>query len=95
MAEYVEKRAYERYDYEAPIEYKHYDKNDYYAAKMYNYSMGGMYFESDYDIQLGANIYIKMNTYSADTPGKVTWCKEYSASDSSYYGVGVQYYENK
>jgi Tfp pilus assembly protein PilZ len=95
MAEYVEKRAYKRYDYEAPIEYKHYDKNDYYAAKMYNYSMGGMYFESDYDIQLGANIYIKMNTYSADTPGKVTWCKEYSASDSSYYGVGVQYYENK
>ncbi len=95
MAEDVEKRDYERYDYEAPIEYKHYDKNEYYAAKMYNYSMGGMYFKSDYDIQLGANIYIKMNTYSADTPGKVTWCKEYSASDSSYYGVGVQYYENK
>jgi Tfp pilus assembly protein PilZ len=95
MAEYVEKRAYERYDYKAPIKYKHYDKNDYYAAKTYNYSMGGMYFECDYDIQPGADIYIKMNNYSADTPGKVTWCKEYSALDSSYYGVGVKYYENK
>jgi len=57
--------------------------------------LGGMYFESDYDIQPGADIYIKMNNYSADTSAKVTWCKEYSASDSSYYGVGVKYYENK
>jgi len=95
MAEYVEKRAYERYYYEAPIKYKHCDKNDYYVAKTYNYSMGGMYFESDYDIQPGADIYIKMNNYSADTHSKVTWCKEYSDSDSSYYGVGVQYYGNK
>jgi len=53
--------------------------------------MGGMYFESDYDVQPGADIYIKMNNYSADTSAKVTWCKEYSASDSSYYGVGVKY----
>ena len=91
MAEYIEKRAYERYDYEAPIGYKYYDKNDYYDAKIYNYSMGGMCFESDYAIQHGADIYIKMNNYSSDASGpeayegyrgKVIWCKEYPASDS-------------
>lgn len=75
------------------------EKSYYTPAKMCNLSDEGMYFESDYALQPGSDIYIKVvsrqdqdlrqvsdNNYKA----KVKWCKEIADSFPSSFGVGVQ-----
>ena len=94
------KRAYSRDAYEAPIMYANYDTENYYQAKMYNSSAGGMYFESDHSIKPKSDICIKMINYRADKSGpeaykayraKVRWCKKIDKGDNSRYGIGIQY----
>ena len=94
------KRAYSRDAYEAPIMYANYDTENYYHAKMYNSSAGGMYFESDHSIKPKSDICIKMINYRADISGpeaykayraKVRWCKKIDKGDNSRYGIGIQY----
>jgi hypothetical protein len=94
------KRAYSRKGYEAPIMYANYDTENYYHAKMYNSSIGGMYFESDHAIKQKSDICIKMVNYTPDTPGpeaykayraKVKWCRKIDKSETSFYGIGIQY----
>ena len=94
------KRAYSRNAYDAPIMYANYDTENYYHAKMYNSSAGGMYFESDHSIKPKSDICIKMINYRADTSGpeaykayraKVRWCKKIDKDDTSCYGIGIQY----
>jgi hypothetical protein len=102
MAEYPYQRAYERYHYEAPIKYSYYDTEESYDGKMYNYSIGGMYFESNSYLKPGSSIQIKMLNYSPGRSGperyqtyraEVRWCREMARSDASYYGIGAKYYE--
>ncbi|MBW2469584.1 MAG: PilZ domain-containing protein [Deltaproteobacteria bacterium] len=69
-----------------------------YKAKMYNYSRGGMYFESDYAPLPGSEIYvgIERSPYD-DSPDiyrvQVRWRRELAAPDSGYtFGVGVKYH---
>jgi hypothetical protein len=99
MAAFI-KRAYSRDTYEAPIMYANYDTENYYSAKVYNNSQGGMYFESDSPIKPEADICVKMVNYSPDTSGPeaykayraiVRWCKKIDKEDSSRYGIGIQY----
>lgn len=94
------KRAYSRNAYDAPIMYANYDTENYYHAKIYNSSAGGMYFESDHSIKPKSDICIKMINYRADTSGpeaykayraKVRWCKKIDKDDTSRYGIGIQY----
>ena len=53
------KRVYSRNPYEAPIMYTDYDTENYYHAKMYNSSQGGVYFESERALQPESDICIK------------------------------------
>ena len=94
------KRAYSRNAYEAPIMYADYDTENYYHAKMYNSSLGGMYFEADHAIKPKSDICIKMINYRPDTSGpeaykaywaKVRWCKKIDKEETSRYGIGIQY----
>lgn len=96
------RRSYERYEYEAPLQYAYVDKEKYYESKMYNYSSGGMYFESKYPVLAGSQIYINMVNYSPTGygpdayqtyQGKATRCSEYKDQGTPYYGVGVEYNE--
>ncbi len=92
------KRNYSRNNYKANILYAaDYATDNYIDAEMFNYSRGGMYFETSQESQPGADICIKMVKYSPDTPGpeaykayraNVKWCKKKHASR---YGIGVQY----
>ena len=50
------KRAFSRNHYEAPIRFASYDELKYTDAKMYNSSMGGMYFEADHALLPESNI---------------------------------------
>ncbi len=105
----TKKRACPRSYDESPIllqtkdNYACYNKvNKYYTyAKMYNSCMDGMYFETDFALQPGSDICIKIinltpdDTYCPEAykayKGKVKWCKETSDPDNTGYGVGVQY----
>ena len=66
-------------------------------GRMYNYSQGGIYFESDTPFQAGtrvrfdieeSKIGLDAHQYIAD----VKWCAEISAAVVLYdYGIGVRY----
>lgn len=94
------KRAYSRDAYETPIMFANYNTEKYYHAKMYNRSLGGMYFESEKALHPGSDICIKIVNHSSDKSGpeaftayraRVRWCKKRSKTGISCYGVGIQY----
>ena len=94
------KRSYARCVCEVPIMYTDYDTEKYHHAKIYNSSLGGMYFESDHSLQPESDIYIKMINYAPDAPGpeayrtyraKVKWCKKIDKSISYRYGIGIEH----
>ncbi|UCG08545.1 MAG: PilZ domain-containing protein [Desulfobacterales bacterium] len=70
---------------------------NYYEARMFNYSIGGMYFESDYAPLPGTEIYIGIENSPYDAGAdvyraQVRWRKELLDVKSKYnYGVGVKY----
>jgi hypothetical protein len=92
-----DKRASKRLTYEAPVTIENCDTGEYVYGRMYNYSLGGMYFETDYPLDAGAEIRVAIRK-STNGPGfdhfraKVRWCQEISGAVVLYnYGVGVQY----
>ena len=92
-----DKRASKRLTYEAPVTIENCDTGEYVYGRMYNYSLGGMYFETDYPLDAGAEIRVAIRK-STDGPGfdhfraKVRWCQEISGAVVLYnFGVGVQY----
>lgn len=97
-----DKRAYRRYEYQAPIVYEYGNTNSYYEATMCNHSMGGMCFESHYALPKGVEIFIKMKNFAPDSSGpesragyraEVRWCMELEDNDSRHYKIGVNYFE--
>jgi hypothetical protein len=92
-----DKRASKRLTYEAPVTVENCDTGEYFYGRMYNYSLGGMYFETDYPLRPGAEIRVAIRK-SANGPGfdhfraNVKWCQEITDAVVLYnYGVGVQY----
>jgi hypothetical protein len=92
-----DKRASKRLTYDAPVTIENCDTGEYFYGRMYNYSLGGMYFETDYPLQPGTEIRVAIRK-SANGPGfehfraKVRWCEEISEAVVLYdYAVGVQY----
>ena len=93
----VDKRASKRLPYEAPVTVENCDTGEFFCGRMYNYGLGGMYFETDYHLPAGAEIRIAIRK-SENGPGldnfraKVKWCEEISEAVVLYsFGVGVQY----
>ena len=74
---------------------------EYSEAKMHNCCVDGIYFESDFAVEPGYDIHIKIRNNSPDVDyspeayrvyqAKVRWCKE--IEDSSRYGIGVQFFK--
>ena len=58
MVEIAEQRDTTRVKHKASILLENFPAGSHYEAKMYNYSRGGMYFESDYAPLPGTEIYI-------------------------------------
>ena len=94
------KRFYSRTAHEAPIMYTNYDTENYYHARMYNSSLGGVYFESERALQPESDICIKMVTHPSEEPGpeaikacraRVKWCQRRNKCGISCYGIGTQY----
>ena len=93
-----EEREDTRFYHEATIMIENYPKGKYYEGRMYNYSRGGMYFESDFAPGPGTDVFIGIENspYSSDHDvyrAKVMWVKRLPDGASFFcYGVGVRYY---
>jgi serine phosphatase RsbU (regulator of sigma subunit) len=72
----------------------------YYGAKIFNCCENGFYFESKYALQPGSCICFNKAIYASTSrhskpyellPVTVKWCKEITADNGTYYGIGVKY----
>ena len=92
-----DQRASQRINHEAPLVIEDCDSGTYSYGRMYNYSQGGIYFESDTPFQTGTlvgfDIEKSINGLAADHYfAKVKWCAEISAAVVLYdYGIGVEF----
>ena len=93
-----EQRHATRVNHKADILLENLPAGTQYKAKMYNYSRGGMYFESDFAPLPGTEIYIgiERSPYD-DSPDiyrvQVCWRRELAEANSRYsFGVGVKYH---
>ena len=88
-----------RFDHEAAILIENYPRGSYYHARMFNYSEGGMYFESNIPFRQGTIIIFGIeNSPFQNCPGvyraKVKWCKKLPDKSSIYYyGVGAEFFK--
>lgn len=92
-----DKRANKRFGYEAPVVIKNCDHRTYAYGRMYNYSRGGLYLESDAVLNPGTHVRIDIesspNGPAADNCyATVQWCIEISAAVVLYdYGIGLEF----
>jgi hypothetical protein len=90
-------RASQRFAYEASIKIENCDSGTYTYGRMYNYSAGGIYFESDVEFQPGTQVRIDSakpggGLFTENLTAKVKWCREISAAVVLYdYGIGVEF----
>ena len=94
----VEQRDAMQVKHKASILLENFLSRTHYKAKMYNYSRGGLYFESDYAPLPGTEIYIGIEISPYDLGpdmyrAKVRWRKKLSGQGTKYaFGVGVKYH---
>ncbi|MGD2186083.1 MAG: PilZ domain-containing protein [Desulfobacterales bacterium] len=92
-----DQRASKRIVHEAAIIIEKCDSETYTYGRMYNYSAGGIYFESDVAFQPGTQVRIDIenpsNGLNSDHLfGRVKWCEEIAAPVVLYdYGTGVEF----
>jgi len=96
------RRKFQRYQYEAPIQYLYLQPDRYYNSRALNYSERGLYFESFQSLDLNSQISIIMPNYSSGANGPdafqsylavIRWCKKISDKKSSRFGIGVEILE--
>ena len=89
-----------RIKHKADIQFENYFSGKHYKARMYNYSLGGMYFEADYAPLPGTEIYIGINDSPYDAGAdvyraQVRWRKSLKPRLSHHqFGVGVKYFQS-
>ena len=106
MSEPTGKRNCDRYDQEALISWSYFNAENFFNAKLLNYSESGLCFESEIELQPGAEIYIRLDKLLPDpngnrlhegfrtvTLGEAKWCKQMDAIGSRKYAIGIRYYE--
>lgn len=92
-----DQRASRRFVYEASLKVENCDSGTYAYGRMYNYSAGGIYFESDAAFQPGTQVRIDIaepgsRLFTDHLTAKVKWCREISAAVVLYdYGIGVEF----
>ncbi len=92
-----DQRASKRFACEAAIIIEKCGSRTYTHGRMYNYSSGGIYFESDVAFHPGTQVQIDIENpsdglISGPLPGKVKWCAEIAAAVVLYdYGIGVEF----
>ena len=92
-----EQRASQRFVYESALKIEDCDSGTYNYGRMYNYSTGGIYFESDVAFPPGTRVQIEIEkpTVVFDSDHRIAivkWCQEISAAVVLYdYGTGCEF----
>jgi Tfp pilus assembly protein PilZ len=95
-----EQRDKTRFPHETPITLENFEIGLLHGARMLNFSAEGLYFESDYVLERGTELFIGItNSPYADEPdvyecyrAQIRWRKPLKKS-SFYYGYGVKFLE--
>ena len=92
-----DQRASKRFGQEAALIIKNNDHGTYAYGRMYNYSLGGLYLESDTALNPGTSVRIDIEA-SPNGPAAdhyyatVQWCREIKAAVVLYdYGIGLEF----
>jgi hypothetical protein len=106
LAEYAEKRAYQRYKCEALIKWSYFNKDRQFDARIVNFSTDGFSFETYSEISPHATIFTQLeNLFTKNMSlseqeclrtvsiGEVRWCRELSKDGLRCYVVGVRHSE--
>jgi hypothetical protein len=94
-----EKRDCARFCHEIPVILEECGTGVYFDARMYNYSLQGMYFESDLFLLSGTRVNVWLsNLAGSSLPdinfAEVRWCKEIIGAVVLYnYGAGIRYHQ--
>ena len=97
MVSKSEQRESQRLPLTCPVMFENYLTGNYHDGRMVNYSRGGMCFEADVAPDVGAELFIGIESspYSSHHDvfrAKVIWIRELPLKDSYYaYGIGVKY----
>lgn len=92
-----DQRANKRFNHETPLVIENCDSGTNSYGRMYNYSKGGIYFESDTPFQTGTRVRFAIEKSNVDLDAdqyiaEVKWCAEISAAVVLYdYGIGVEF----
>ena len=102
----AEKRAGGRHSYTAQIVFSYFNKEHCFDAQTLNHSAGGMCFKSNFFVQPGSTVYIRVKKFAQSnsrtglchglrsvTLAEVKWRDEELDARLFPYGVGVKYYE--
>jgi hypothetical protein len=93
----LEKRDCARFYYEAPVVMEKCGTGIFHAAMMYNYSLQGMYFESDLALAPGTRVNLWLSHLPEDAlpeiaSAEVRWNEEIIGAVVLYnYGTGIKY----
>ena len=104
----AEKRACERWNHTALIAFSYFNKEHCFEAQTLNHCAGGMCFKSNFLLQPGAIVYIRVKNFHPNnsctglchglrtvTLAEVKWCDEELDADVFSYRAGVKYYESE
>ena len=97
MRSKLEKRDCVRFSHEIPVIIEECGSGVHFAARIYNYSLHGMYFESDQSLLSGTRVNVWLSDLS-ESPyphidfAEVRWCEEIIGAVVLHnYGTGIQY----
>ena len=94
-----EKRDCARFCYEIPVIIEECGAGVHFDARMYNYSLQGMYFESDLYLLSGTRVNVWLsNSPESSSPdinfAEVRWSEEINGAVVLYnYGAGIRYHQ--
>lgn len=90
MKDYTELRSQERIDFDTAVVYSDNNLKNHQKAMMYNFSDGGMYFETTEHLRPGSEVYVKTVNYCSVNKCEVRWCNRIDKEGNETFGVGLQ-----
>ena len=93
-----EKRVCARFSYEIPVIVEECSTGVHFDAQMYNYSLQGMYFESDRTLPTGARVNVWLSNYAGSASpdidfAEIRWCQDITgAVVLHHYGAGIRFH---
>ena len=108
MEDNIERRANERCTHQTAVTCAYFNSDRFYHLEATNHSIDGINFFSNFPMNLGASIYVRINSYSPEGHqivsrcckgarsiglAEVKWCKVIPDAYGAFYSIGLKYHE--